>query len=53
MMAKLAKNAQNLYFVYEQRGRGKRTKLSERLFDNLDSECSVDEDCEPLKSSKK
>ncbi|CAI6376203.1 unnamed protein product [Macrosiphum euphorbiae] len=53
MMVKLAKNAQNLHSDYEQRGRGKRTKSSKRLFDNLDSECSVDEDIEPLRSNKK
>jgi len=53
MMVKLAKNAQNLHSDYEQRGRGKRTKSSKRLFDNLDSDCSVDDDFELLKSSKK
>jgi len=54
-MVKLAKNAQNLHSDYEQRGRGKRTKCSssKRLFDNLDSDCSVDEDFEALKSSQK
>ncbi|KAF0769195.1 Uncharacterized protein FWK35_00010563 [Aphis craccivora] len=55
MMVKLAKNTQNLHSDYEQRGRGKRTKClsSKRLFDNLDSDCSVDEDFEALNSSKK
>ncbi|KAF0722827.1 Uncharacterized protein FWK35_00033533, partial [Aphis craccivora] len=55
MMVKLAKNSQNLHSDYEQRGRGKRTKClsSKRLFDNLDSDCSVDEDFEALNSSKK
>jgi len=52
-MVKLAKNEQNLHSDYEPRGRGKRTKSSKRLFDDLDSECSVDEDFEPLRSSKK
>ncbi|XP_022177340.1 uncharacterized protein LOC111038511 [Myzus persicae] len=55
MMVKLAKNAQNLHSDYEQRGRGKRTKClsSKRLFDNLDSDCSVDEDFEALLNSNK
>lgn len=54
MMVKLAKNAQNLHSDYEQRGQGKRTKASsKRLFDNLDSDCSIDEDFEALNSNKK
>lgn len=54
-MVKLAKNSQNLHSDYEQKGRGKITKClsSKRLFDNLDSDCSVDEDFEALNSSKK
>jgi len=55
MILKLAKNSQNLHSDYEQRGQGKRIKClsSKRLFDNLDSECSVDEDFEVLENRKK